>query len=233
MTMKNIGFLFLSGALVICVTTPTATAQTTLSTPAQPYACKVGSVIGFGGFCDIGSERFRVWGDNWSITLISSDDACSDGQDMLTLQSVGVSPPVGVPWGTCRRVTILQPGRTASGWPALRVQFEGLIDSFIACMTSSTDWVIEVLLPHQERAWVCQGGNVARWAAEWGRSGLEPVTTDAGTCKVGLVLGPGGSCDVGSAYFAVTSTGAPVAGGRGIVHRRVQGTDYFRIVGIP
>ena len=73
-----------------------------------------------------------------------------------------------------------------------------------------------------------------------GSSGV--VTRHAGPCTVGLVLGPGGSCDVGTTRFEVLSDGRGRFGfittGRSITINnfraaRISGTDNWRIESLP
>lgn len=73
-----------------------------------------------------------------------------------------------------------------------------------------------------------------------GTSGV--ITTFAGPCTVGMVIGPGGSCSVGGQRFEVLPDGRASLGfgtvGNAIiinqfVARRIPGTDNWRIEGVP
>ena len=76
-----------------------------------------------------------------------------------------------------------------------------------------------------------------------GGGGGSVVTSYAGNCTVGLVLGPGGSCDVGSDRFQVLSDGrgrygSGITAGTGITLNdfkatRISGTNNWRIDGLP
>jgi len=76
-----------------------------------------------------------------------------------------------------------------------------------------------------------------------GTTGGGVVTTHAGACRVGLTLGPGGSCDVGSDRFEVLSDGRGrygccITAGTGINvngfrANRISGTDNWRIDALP
>lgn len=69
------------------------------------------------------------------------------------------------------------------------------------------------------------------------------VTTHAGSCTIGMRLGPGGSCDVGSDRFQVLSDGRGrfgccITAGTGINANgfrasRISGTDNWRIDALP
>ncbi len=71
-----------------------------------------------------------------------------------------------------------------------------------------------------------------------------PTTVHAGTCVVGMELGPGGSCDVpGGERFQVLDNGRGrygccITGGTGITinrfsAKRISGTDNWRIESLP
>jgi len=76
-----------------------------------------------------------------------------------------------------------------------------------------------------------------------GTNGDGVVTTHAGACRVGLTLGPGGSCDVGSDRFEVLSDGRGrygccITGGTGINvngfrANRISGTNDWRVDALP
>lgn len=70
-----------------------------------------------------------------------------------------------------------------------------------------------------------------------------PITSHAGTCEVGMELGPGGSCDVpGGERFEVLENGSGrygfITAGTGITinqfsAQRISGTDNWRIESVP
>lgn len=76
-----------------------------------------------------------------------------------------------------------------------------------------------------------------------GTTGGGVVTTHAGACRVGLTLGPGGSCDVGSDRFEVLSDGRGrygccITAGTGINVNgfrasRISGTNDWRVDALP
>ena len=77
-------------------------------------------------------------------------------------------------------------------------------------------------------------------AGTGGTSGA--ITTYAGPCRVGMVLGPGGSCDVGTDRFQVLADGRGrfsfITAGTGITINefratRISGTNNWRIEGVP
>ncbi len=87
------------------------------------------------------------------------------------------------------------------------------------------------------------GGLVTVTGGSGTSTGGGVVTTHAGACTVGLRLGPGGSCDVGSERFQVLSDGRGRYGccftaGTGINingfrANRISGTDNWRIEALP
>ena len=200
--------------------TPTAANQQDAIGP-----CTVGLALRPGGSCAVvaaaGSYRFQILSNGeWRLDCLSAD---------------------------CVGSYVTATGERSTGtltWPQPEQTGQAVAGhGFAACRTSRTDWLIEALPTQSVRAGSCRGCFIMNAIGDVAVAG---VTTHAGTCTVGLVLGPGGSCTVGSERIEwlasgsfrmphLNSPGPPrrAATRDGIVVERICDLNRVRIQALP
>lgn len=155
-------------------------------------------------------------------------DATMDPGDRRTVDLDGTPPSFTDPDGDPLTYTA-----TSSNTGVVTVSLAGTVLEFVAVNPGQADVSVTATDPGGLSATLTFGVTVM---------GGSVITTHAGACTVGLTLGPGGSCDVGSDRFQVLPDGRGrmgfITAGTGItINRfsasRISGTNNWRIDAVP